>query len=178
MADEGNLRQSTVINLWAGAGTGKSTTCAGFFFYMKQRGLSVEMAREWVKETIWENRPAIIENQIYIFAKQLKRITDLIGKVDYIICDSPIPFPLIYSDSHYGDPLHALTMQEFRKMKNVNFYVQRSKPYVQAGRVGTEEEARAMDFKIMAFLVEERIPFITIDPSTYDLNELLDGYVL
>lgn len=41
-----------VINLFAGPGSGKSTTCAGVFNKLKLAGINCEMALEYAKDKV------------------------------------------------------------------------------------------------------------------------------
>ena len=80
-----------VINLFGGPGVGKSTAAAGLFYEMKKRQLSVELVTEYAKDMVWENRQNILDDQIYIFAKQQRRIARLRDHhIDWVITDSPI----------------------------------------------------------------------------------------
>ena len=45
-----------VVNLFAGPGSGKSTTCAGVFAKLKLAGVNCEMALEYAKDKVWEER--------------------------------------------------------------------------------------------------------------------------
>lgn len=63
-----------VINLFAGPGSGKSTTCAGVFSKLKLAGVNCEMALEYAKDKVWEQSFHTLDNQIYIFGKQLHRL--------------------------------------------------------------------------------------------------------
>ena len=76
-----------IINLFAGPGSGKSTTCAGLFSKLKLAGINCEMVLEYAKELVWENNLETLDDQIYIFAEQLHRINRLKNKVDVIITD-------------------------------------------------------------------------------------------
>lgn len=44
-----------VINLFAGPGSGKSTTCAGVFSKLKLAGVNCEMALEYAKDKCGNN---------------------------------------------------------------------------------------------------------------------------
>lgn len=65
-------KKTLVINLFGGAGVGKSTTCADIFAHLKKQQYSVEMVREWVKGWAYEKRKITDLDPYYIFAKQLK----------------------------------------------------------------------------------------------------------
>jgi hypothetical protein len=150
---------TTVINLWAGSGCGKSTTAADVFARMKLAGLSVELVTEYVKQWAWRGVSIGPWDDVYIFAKQLRRESSLYGKVDYIVTDSPLGLGAVY-ERHY----HATrcTLRDLcnatRKRKqeagivDVNCLLKRTKPFVQAGRYEDEAGARAVDR-----LVEEHL---------------------
>ena len=63
-----------VVNLFAGPGSGKSTTCAGVFSKLKLAGVNCEMALEYAKDKVWENSLDVLDDQIYVFGKQLHRL--------------------------------------------------------------------------------------------------------
>ena len=68
------------------------------------------MALEYAKDKVWEESYGVLENQIYIFGKQLHRVWRLIDKVDIIITDAPILMSLIYG-SRESEEFHALVRQ-------------------------------------------------------------------
>ena len=68
-------KNTLIVNLFAGPGTGKSTVCAQLFSELKWDGISCEMALEFAKDKVWEESYSVLENQTYIFGKQLHRIT-------------------------------------------------------------------------------------------------------
>ena len=81
-----------VINLWGGPCSGKTTTAAGLFHKMKMQGLNVALVQEYAQEAIWEQRQALLDDQIYIFAKQQRRLSRFEGHgLDWVITDSPLP---------------------------------------------------------------------------------------
>ncbi len=150
-----------VLNLYGGPGTGKSTTAAGIYYELKRRGYNVEMAREYAKDVVWEGRRHLLTDQIYIFAKQLKRITDLLGEVELVITDSPVLMSLVYGAS-YPRAFHILVEDERSKMENIDILLTRVKPYEPAGRVHNEEEAKILDGTMRQMLDEEGVVYDTI----------------
>ena len=93
-----------VICLCGGPGVGKSTVATGLFSALKQRKVSCEYVSEYAKEVVWEGTHKLLENQIHIFAEQFRRQFRLLGKVDYIVTDSP----LILSSVYFRDYLFSL----------------------------------------------------------------------
>ena len=63
-----------VVNLFGGPGCGKSTVAALLFGKLKQHGVNCEMALEYAKDKVWEESFKTLEDQIYIFGKQLHKI--------------------------------------------------------------------------------------------------------
>lgn len=151
-------KKTLVVNLFAGPGSGKSTTAAGVFFELKSRGINCELATEFVKDLVWEERHKAINNQIYIFAKQHHRITRLLGEVDVIVTDSPLLLTLVYGKA--GDELlKRLAKFEHDKLWTFNCFIKRNKDYNPKGRNHTYPEARELDIAIVDMLDDEDIPY-------------------
>lgn len=53
MTTTNHTRNTTIINIWAGPGAGKSTTAAETFALCKKAGLGVELRTEYVKDWAW-----------------------------------------------------------------------------------------------------------------------------
>lgn len=150
-----------VINLFSGPGVGKSTTAAMVFAKLKMNGVDCEMALEFAKEKVWEESFKTMDDQIYIFGKQLHKIWRLNNKVQVIICDSPLPNSIVY-DKEDSEPFHALVLEQFDKFNNRNFFIKRGTDYVENGRLQTLEEARKIDEKVLSILTENHIPYTTL----------------
>ena len=150
-----------VINLFSGPRVGKSTTAAMVFAKLKMNGVDCEMALEFAKEKVWEESFKTMDDQIYIFGKQLHKIWRLNNKVQVIICDSPLPNSIVY-DKEDSEPFHALVLEQFDKFNNRNFFIKRGTDYVENGRLQTLEEARKIDEKVLSILTENHIPYTTL----------------
>lgn len=156
---------TTVINLLGGAGLGKSTTAALLFGHMKKMGIQCELVREFVKDWAWQDKKPTAIGQSIIYGHQLERESMLYGKVPYIITDCPLLLCAIYRAKYYGNFVMAnLVMTDLEEAKrigvnHVNFLLKRNKPFDPMGRWGTEEEAKAIDASILAFLEYHNVPF-------------------
>ncbi len=138
-----------VVNLFAGPGAGKSTTAAGIFFQLKLEGIECELVREYAKDVVWEGRHNLLtdEGQLYLFAKQLKRMADVKDKVDVIVTDSPLLLSRVYG-ANLSKSFYDLVGEEFDKFENLNFFIERDKPYNSNGRMQTEFQAKQIDIAI------------------------------
>jgi hypothetical protein len=161
--------KTTVINLFGGPGCGKSTVATGLFSKMKQERHSCEYVSEYAKEITWEGTHALLENQIHVFAEQFRRQYRLLGKVSYIVTDSPLLLSAVYFDRLAKQLLEetrcpfspdfiaqtrAYFISAFNQFENRNYILDRTKPYDTAGRNQSLDEARLLDKEITAMLIE------------------------
>ena len=153
-----------VVNLFAGPGSGKSTTCAGLFHKLKLAGVNCEMALEYAKDKVWEESYKILDDQIYVFGKQLHRIFRLKDKVDVVITDSPLPLSIYYDKS--ANPYFAdLVMNQFNEFNNINYFINRDDTYNPKGRMQNKQEAEQIDTLLQLILKEYKINYSEVDKS-------------
>lgn len=136
-----------VINLWCGPGGGKSTTAAGLFNILKNRGRSVELVTEVAKDMEWDKAYTVRENQLLVLGLQDQRLRRLEGQCEWAITDSPLPMGLVYASPEYSF-LDYTAWEAYDRYQNFDVLIQRVKPYAQYGRSQTEEEARGMDRRV------------------------------
>ena len=150
-----------VINLFGGPGSGKSLLASGIFYNLKLKGVKVELCNEWIKDKVFEESPYPFKDQLYTFAKQHKKIRQLNGKVDYIICDSPIILSLIYEN---GEPplFKDMLLQYFNLYDNINILLKRDAEYETYGRGQTEQEADDLSRKLEVLLKFYNIKYTLI----------------
>lgn len=151
-----------VINLFAGPGSGKSTTCAGLFSKLKLAGINCEMVLEYAKELVWENNLETLDDQIYIFAEQLHRLNRLKDKVDVIITDSPLLLSIIYNKSN-SLYFNRLVKEQFNKFNNINYYIKRNNVFNPAGRIQNLKQALEKDIEIYNMLLNNKINYKSFD---------------
>jgi hypothetical protein len=152
---------STVIEFYAGPGTGKSTTSGYFFYQYKAAGGNAEYVQEYVKSWAWEKRLIDDFDQFYFFGKQLRREALLYGKTDTIITDSPLWMNAFYAQKFCPRPIYeavlsavkaAYTVSAQKSVKRIPVFLKRSKPYLRAGRYQSEQEAIGMDEELRTYL--------------------------
>lgn len=163
-----------VVNLFAEPGAGKSTTAAGLFFLMKCAGYNVELATEYAKDLVWEERKWTFNDQLYITAKQNHKLERLRGKVSYVITDSPILLGLVYKRDSDFPSFDNLLYEVFDSYDNFNVLIKRVKPYKQLGRNQNEHQAKEVAKKVRGVLVNNNIRFVEIDGDASAPQKILD----
>jgi hypothetical protein len=157
-----NLKRTKVLNIYAGPGTGKSTTAAAIFAELKYRGVNCEYVPEDPKWATWEGRSEkYFADQVGIMSRQLFKMNILRDEVDLIIMDCPIVMCLTYMQ--IDDPmtaLHTLTAQAYKTFENMDIFLERDpeRGYNQKGRSQTPEEAIAKDTQIHG-IMKTYLPF-------------------
>ena len=142
-----------IVNLYGGPGSGKSTTCAGVFERLKLKGINCEMATEYAKDKVWEESFKTLDDQIYVFGKQLHKINRLLGKVEVIITDSPLLFSIVY-DKEKNEKFKELVIDQYKRMDNWDYYIRRDNHFEQAGRMQNLQESKQLDRLIFDILNE------------------------
>lgn len=157
--------KTQIINLIAAPGSGKSTNAAGLFYLMKSNDMSVELVTEYAKDLTWAERQKCLTCQPYIFGKQLYSIEKLLGKVDYIITDSPLILGIYYAGDRYPRSFKEFIAETFKSMNNVNFLLNRTKKYNPNGRNQTEAESNQIQSDIKTILNDYCIQYTTMDAN-------------
>lgn len=138
-----------IVNLYGGPGSGKSTSAAAIFTYLKNRGIRAELVHEAAKRFYYKGSlDKQGKNQAYIMAKQYSQIYDLASAgCEVAISDSPLICNLAYAtELPYFEPLKALTLALNNEHPQLNIFVQRTKHFDAFGRTQkTLEEARPYD---------------------------------
>lgn len=162
-----------IVNLFGAPGAGKSTGAAYVFSQLKAAGVNAELVTEFAKDKVWEETKAVFENQAYIFGKQYFRISRLMGKVDVVITDSPILLSVFYNKDNavLGKEFNDLVYKVFDFYDSINVFVNRVKPYNEAGRFQTESESDQLCCDMAKFLDKYGVECLHIngDFAGYDI---------
>ena len=179
------MKLKKVINLFGGPNTGKSVLACDLFTFMKKSNYNVELITEYAKDLTWEKRQNILlEDQLYIFAKQHRKLLRIKDNVEYAICDSPLILSGVYynTDSNIYDKklFLKLILDTFKQYPNLNFYLDRNLEfkYFEEGRNQTLEQAKSIDNLILGFLEDYNIPYLKFEPQNYDIRDYLMTKVL
>jgi hypothetical protein len=142
-------KKTRVLNLYGGPGSGKSTAAAGTFFLMKANRIECELVQEYAKDKTYEENWSTLSDQFYVIAKQSHRLQRLLGRVDWIITDSPLPLGIMFAQGPFKEPwFEDAIMSLYDTYENIDVRIDRVKVYERYGRSQTEEEARAIDARI------------------------------
>ena len=170
------MKNTLLVNLYAGPGAGKSTGAAYIFAKLKMAGVDCEYVSEYAKDRVWQDDQFPLQHcQLYVTGKQCLKIYRLLGKVDVIVTDSPIAVGAMYTTEK---PYQDVCLYEAKKYKNTyNLFVNRFKPYNQNGRNQTEEEAKEIDRKIKAFLTDNNLEFKEINGTEEGYNAIVKDII-
>ena len=153
-------KKPLVINLFGAPGAGKSTGAAIVFAELKKRGVNAELVTEFAKDKTWEHNAMALGCQEYVFGKQSYRLARCRADVDVIVTDSPLPLSLLYvtDPALLGDgAFQKVVMNVFNSYNNLNYYVNRVKPYNPKGRNQTEAESDALVEPLFKLIVDNGI---------------------
>lgn len=153
-----------VINFFAGPGAGKSTCATGVQSALKRLGKNSEYVPEYAKELAWKEDRNGLKDQFHVFGEQHFRQSMMIGKVDYLVCDSPLVLGVIYAPPALPDCFRETIWWAFNQYDNYNFYVNRRRhiPYLQAGRFQDEDGARRIDDEVKDLLEGRGVDYTDI----------------
>lgn len=155
-----------VVNFFGGPCAGKSTAAPKVYVELKERQLNCELAREVIKDLIYEERHVAITNELYIFAQQAHILHRLKDRVDIIVTDCPLLMKLVYPNG--GVDLTQVVLDTNKQYHNLNIFVNRSEHYHKEARFQDYEEAIQKDHEILALLEKFDVPYTEINITDVD----------
>lgn len=149
-----------VVNFAGGPGTGKSIIASDLFSALKREFITCDLSSEYIKRKLREKAQKVVQNQIYIFAKQQFQLFGLKDEVQVAITDSPLFFSAVYDETDCPY-LRGLIIKEFKKYHNLTYLVKRNDkvPYEQEGRYQDKKGAEEVDKKMIKFLKKNKIKY-------------------
>ena len=141
------------VNLFGGAGCGKSTMAADIFVDLKKRGYKVGLVKEFVKGWAYKGTVPVSLDEVYLFGCQVhEEDVPLQGGEDLIISDSPLLIHACYAEI-LGCPLYPYIYDMCKEIEtiypSINIFLDREGiEYQQEGRYSDLENAKSVDEKI------------------------------
>lgn len=135
--------------------------------------IETELVTEYAKDLVWEERYRTFKNQFYLYGKQQHRLWRASGKVDIIVTDAPLLHNNIYSYINKTDDsnkFHEYVFEEVARYNNINFFIERVKPYLEYGRNQKEADARMIDNYIRDYLSQHGVTYIPIPGNYHGVN--------
>lgn len=155
-----NKKETLVINIIGGPGSGKTTVASGLFSKLKALNYDVENVSEFAKELVWEHNSEAFKDRLYMHAMQNHRLFQMNNKLDFIITDSPLLLTSIYNDFYlkdkqsvaYNDMIHNVVKETWALYHNITYYIEREDNYNMVGRRENADEALSIDKAIKEYL--------------------------
>lgn len=170
-----NIYNMLMVNLFGAPGAGKSTGAAYIFSQLKIRDVNAELVTEFAKDKTWERNKKALENQMYMFGKQLFRITRCQDDVDVIITDSPLLLNTIYNHNPIlGEEFNNLVFKIFNSYNSLNYYIKRVKKYNPLGRNQTEEESDQIADKVLKMLNDRKVEFTSVEGQLNNYSQIVE----
>ena len=167
-----------VVNLFGVPGAGKSTGAAYIFAKLKMKGINAELITEFAKDKVWEENKEVFKNQAYLFGKQSFRLSRCKDKVDVIITDSPLLLNIFYNkDEILGDDFNKVVRNVFLSYNNMNYLIDRVKPYNPKGRYQSEQESNDLKEPMIALLNKYDVSYMNKKGCIEDYDTIVDEIV-
>ena len=159
--------ETIVLNIIGGPGAGKTTIASEVFVRLKKLNVDCENVFEFAKELVWSQRNNAFNDRLYMHAMQNHRLFLINGKVEVIVCDSPLLLTSIYNhfylenehSSSYNKMIDTMVLETWKLYHNVTYFIERDTCYVDNGRRESNAEALEIDKRILNYLEKNKIPY-------------------
>ncbi len=176
------MKNTIVINIAGGPGSGKTTVAAEVFSMLKEKGYDVENVSEFAKELVWEGRDEAFNDRLYMHGEQNHRLMQMNNKLDYIITDSPLFLTAIYNNYYlkdkfpksYNDMIDLVTYETFNLYNNKVYFLERNTDYKTVGRREDEDTATKIDEGIIDYLDDKHIEYKKLSLKTAAVDIIKD----
>lgn len=167
-----------VINFYGAPGTGKSTLACELFVYMKKKGYKVEIASEYAKDCVYEEKFLTLQDQVYLIGKMNHKLQMYKNaNLDFVICDSPLLLNMFYKRHHYkmnylNDKIFddfCLGLNNTYDRINIFLTTDKSIEYQKEGRIQNQEESNNYSKQIEQLLIDNNEKYTKV-VNNIDLN--------
>lgn len=167
-------------------GVGKSSTSCGVFYEFSVNNFRSEVVNEVAKGFAWETPkdPAtgkalghpIFGQQIYLLGEQNRWLERVNNQREIAIMECPLIMTAIYQPDDYLSSFTSVVLEQFRQYNNVNILIERNHKFDPEGRVHTEDDSQEVRSKLVNFLKEHNLPYVTVKTSR-DINKKIVKYI-
>lgn len=154
----------SVISVYGGPASGKSTTAFSLYARLKKAGFNVEVAPEIAKEFVLEENNVALSYQLMVWANQCYRIYTAYRHADIVITDAPILLGAVYNED--ASPAFIdVVFEQYHRYNNINIVMPRQleRPHSMVGRVHSLTESISIDNQITHLLDQHNIPYVNFD---------------
>ncbi|MCM1495987.1 MAG: ATP-binding protein [Bacteroides sp.] len=172
-------RQTLVISAYGGPGSGKTVACMDICQQLKKRGYNAEYVSEVAKDYVYDENYDMLdgtpEHQYEMLQEQLKRVDRYMGKVDFVVTDSPVLLNGIYNQQLTPE-YEQMLLRLHEQYNNFVFVVNRDAGHFQEeGRIHDLEESMEKDAQIRDMLDEHQIYYGTYEHRT--VGKIVDNSI-
>lgn len=121
-----------------------------------------------------------LEDQLQLFAVQNRRQQRLLGKVDYVVTDSPILLNSWYYTYNTPNPLSSLLQlmdDIWNTYDNINILIEREHKFETIGRVHDEQQSHEIQDGIVDMLYQKHIPYIIWKSGNVNIECLANNII-
>ena len=166
------MKNTILINIYGGPGAGKSTTAAGVFYELKRIGYDCGLVTEMATELVYDEAFNIMNDQIYLFGEQWHRTFRMLGKVDFIVTDSPLLMNIVYN-AFKDEEFDKFIYSRIHKLKSLDFFISRSDAFSEVGRIHNLEQSKEVDKTIKELAKNNGIKLIELEQEN-SVNKILE----
>jgi hypothetical protein len=173
-------KKTYIINIIGAPGTGKTTTAALLFYFLKVKGYIAELVSEVAKPYVWQGKIEELNDQYHISREQYLLFKSMVGKVDFIVTDGSLIHGMFYnrynkdnvSDVFITDTYIRKWYNEFN---NINIYLERGNfEYENAGRIQDENESKLMDITMSKMIDSYKFDYKRLSLKGMDIEPFIE----
>ena len=142
------------------------------FYELKKNGYDCGLVTEMATELVYDEAFNVMNDQIYLFGEQWHRTFRMLGKVDFIVTDSPLLMNIVYN-SFKDEDFDKFIYSRIHKLKSLNFFVNRSNAFSEVGRIHNLEQSKEVDKTIKELAKKNDVDLIDVEQEN-SVNTILE----
>ena len=118
----------------------------------------------------------VMNDQIYLFGEQWHRTFRMLGKVDFIVTDSPLLMNIVYNRVKDED-FDKFIYSRIHKLKSLDFFINRSDVFSEVGRIHNLEQSKEVDKTIKELAKNNDIKLIELEQENSVNVTQIDNFI-